>query len=135
MKNQVLSIEQMQHLKELGVDTNKASMVWGGTKDWQELYTPRLFEFDVDADYIIEAFTLQDMLEVIRENSDDNRIDINITTGFFETWKIYVEIYHKHLKPNQVEIFEYQDLLPCVYDVFCWLAENNYIGGNNEERD
>lgn len=27
MKNQVLSIEQMQHLQELGVDTSKASMV------------------------------------------------------------------------------------------------------------
>ena len=26
MKNQVLSIEQMQRLKELGVDTSKASM-------------------------------------------------------------------------------------------------------------
>lgn len=26
MKNQVLSIEQMQKLKELGVDTSKASM-------------------------------------------------------------------------------------------------------------
>lgn len=28
MKNQVLSIEQMQRLKELGVDTSKASCCW-----------------------------------------------------------------------------------------------------------
>lgn len=28
MKNQVLSIEQMKHLKELGVDTSKASMFY-----------------------------------------------------------------------------------------------------------
>lgn len=28
MKNQVLSINQMQHLKELGLDTSKASMCW-----------------------------------------------------------------------------------------------------------
>ena len=28
MKNQVLSIDQMQRLKELGVDTSKASIYW-----------------------------------------------------------------------------------------------------------
>lgn len=30
MKNQVLSISQMRHLKDLGVDTDKASMCWLG---------------------------------------------------------------------------------------------------------
>lgn len=33
MKNQTLSIEQMLHLKELGVDTSKASMVLIATDD------------------------------------------------------------------------------------------------------
>lgn len=28
MKNQVLSVEQMQHLKKLGVDISKAKMSW-----------------------------------------------------------------------------------------------------------
>lgn len=31
MKNQVLSIEQMNHLKELCVDTSGASMAWQKT--------------------------------------------------------------------------------------------------------
>jgi len=138
MKNQVLSIEQMQHLQNLSVDTSKAKMayyaIYETLPNW---YNELRIRDDIfDKNYpSVPTFTLQEMLEVIRENSDDNRIDINITTGFFETWKIYVEIYHKHLKPNQVEIFEHQDLLPCVYDVFCWLAENNYIGGKNEKRD
>ena len=28
MKDQVLSIDQMQHLRDLGVDTSKASLYW-----------------------------------------------------------------------------------------------------------
>ena len=38
MKNQVLSIEQMQKLKELGVDTNKASMVLLFQDDESNIY-------------------------------------------------------------------------------------------------
>lgn len=45
MKDQVLSIERMQHLKEFGVDTSKASMVlivtdeYGDVLDWgEEIY-------------------------------------------------------------------------------------------------
>lgn len=42
MKNQTLSIEQMQHLQKIGVDTSNASMVLiatdndGCTLDWEE---------------------------------------------------------------------------------------------------
>lgn len=131
MKNQVLSIEQMQHLQELGVDTSKASCYWWYAEGKNYLYWGKCSDING-----IPTFTLQDMLYVIRENCDDNRIDINITTRFFQTWKIYVEIYKKHFESNQVEIFEHQDLSPCLYDAFCWLAENGYLkGGNNEKRD
>lgn len=65
MEEQVLTIEQMQELIELGVDISKASMCWWkgnrNTKDILAIYHP---EDDV-AFHIIPTFTLQDMLEMI----------------------------------------------------------------------
>lgn len=124
MKNQVLSIEQMQHLKELGVDTNKASMIWGGTKDWQELYTHRLFELDVDADYIIEAFTLQDMLGMIADISDWSKIKITHEGDDGWCFGIFGGIQY---------INNYQtNLLDLTYQTLCWLAENGYLKGGEK---
>lgn len=132
MKNQVLSIEQMQYLKNLGVDTSKASMVWGGTKDWQELYTHRLLEFDVDADYIIEAFTLQDMLEMmpkkilvemedmwcISKQAYFVEVGINI---FSDEWECgYVHFSKREDAINHKCVRK--DLLTCVYETLCMLA-------------
>lgn len=139
MKNQVLSINQMQHLKNLGVDTSKASMVWGGTKDWQELYTPRLLEFDVDADYIIEAFTLQDMLEMmpkkimIKMENDFCRseeaffleVSLNICNDNWQCGYIHFSKREDYLCYK----YENTNLLTCTYEALCWLAENKHIGG------
>lgn len=93
MKNQVLSIKKMQHLKELGVNLGKYSMEWcifhetdydaesgkivrindevleileikGKYKIGYDLNESSLFE----CAKIIPAFTLQDMLEMMPEN-------------------------------------------------------------------
>lgn len=131
MKNQVLSVEQMKHLQELGVDTSKAKMAWYAIYETlPNWYNELRIRDDVfDKNYpSVPTFTFQDMLEIIREYSNDNRIEMNITTGFFQTWKIYIKICKKHLKPNHdLEIFEKQYLLPCLYDAFCWLAKNRHL--------
>ena len=89
MKNKVLSIAQMRHLRDLGVETNNASMVIiytdsdGCVMDWdevQEEYThPEPMEifrdlYDADSSYYDHSyredcgvFTLQDILEILPE--------------------------------------------------------------------
>ena len=124
MEQQVLSIEQMKHLKELGVDTSKASMVWGGTKDWQELYTHRLLELDVDADYIIEAFTLQDMLEMI-SGCFNHEYEFKFMY-YLDTW--YAK-YMPMIDDDDYFISSNRNPLICAYEALCWCAGNNHIGG------
>jgi hypothetical protein len=128
MEQQVLSIEQMQHLQELGVDTNKASMIWGGTKDWQQLYTPRLFEFDVDANYIIETFSLQDMLEMMpRELCFFEEKFILEIYPFLDSWYVrYMPDEKSGLVPYSFHSYK---IINAVYQCFCWLAENKFKGG------
>ena len=128
MKNQVLSIEQMKHLQELGVDTSKASMVWGGTKDWQELYTPRLLEFDTEANYIIETFTLQDMLEIMPYLLF-NTYFLNINKSSNKWWFIK---YTDYLAHDDYEFWHSSDLLDVAYQCLCWLAENDYLKGGKK---
>ena len=76
MSKQVLSIEQMQHLEELGVDTSKANFYWHRTKslnnynDWDEwklhygvLRLARGFT-TINCQYV-RTFTLQDILDLL----------------------------------------------------------------------
>lgn len=89
MEKQVLSINQMQHLKELGVDTSKASMHWqflptadaiiNETDELEE--KPCLFVSQPNMKHEYPAFTLQDMLDIMPEI-----IDAHIFTIEKEYW-------------------------------------------------
>lgn len=64
MENQVTSIEQSQRLLELGVPSEKASMVW----IYEDLYIASKVDFEAmrKAKYEpIPAFTVADLLEVL----------------------------------------------------------------------
>ena len=65
MKNQVLSIEQMQRLKELGVDTSKASMVCLFQDDESNIY---------DWDEVVEECSeFGDCFQYFVKNDEGNR--------------------------------------------------------------
>lgn len=102
MKSQVLSVEQMKRLQELGVDTSKAKMAWYAIYETlPNWYNELRIRDDVfDKNYpSVPTFTLQDMLEMMPNN-------------------------------------EIPDLLTCTYETLCWLVENGFLkGGNNEKRD
>lgn len=76
MKDQVLSIDQMQHLRDLGVDTSKASLYWArrchGSKlndnsigKWFLSLEKEFMVVGFTAYEVIPAFTLQDLLSII----------------------------------------------------------------------
>jgi hypothetical protein len=124
MKNQVLSIEQMQHLKELGVDTSNAKMAWYATYEtklnrYNEL---RVKDEVYDKHYpSIPTFTLQDMLEMIADIPDFYKIKIAHEEDDGWCFGVFGEI--KYINDYQT------NLLDLAYQTLCWLAENNYIGG------
>ena len=101
MKNQTLSIKQMQHLQKLGVDTSNASMVLiatdceGYDKDWEvrrknvdetkallheEIYNelvPQVEPLSEEGEPIVYPYPLLDnqMVEALLETSEWSNID------------------------------------------------------------
>lgn len=127
MKNQVLSINQMQHLKELGLDTSKASMCWLQFGDEDVVLS-------VHDEYCYESsslqatltFTLQDILELLpKEISRDGC-----------TWSasLYIDYENNRIAYGNTDRYGFEvfletkienRLIDAAYQTLCWLKEND----------
>lgn len=110
---QVLSIEQMKHLKELGLDTSDASMC---------------MDADTNYDYYHGTYTLQDIL---------NKLPCFIGNQVFTIHKLvdsytclYIELYTRSF----INITEGEELIDAAYDMLCWCIENGYVKVGEEEK-
>ena len=140
MKTQVLNIEQMQHLQELGVDTSMASCFW--YFDDREDY---LFWGQCTTPSGVPTLTLQDMLEMMPSSIEsDNRLyHFELLKLGSSTYSIgYKGIVDKIIDENidEINTIKYhillwdKNLLTLVYEMLCWLAENKHIGHKNEKK-
>lgn len=132
MKNQTLSIEQMMHLKDLGVDTSKASMCWLHLNLLDEKFV--LTVNDQYARYadveLIPAFTFQDIIEILPESipideydspDDEARLFINkrvcrYTYEDYEGCPLYIGSGENG-----------NNVLESAYNLLCWCEENGYL--------
>lgn len=94
MTKQVLDVQQMQHLQELGLDTSNASMYWI-SYNGISVSIPSNFHLPTsDNDYVIcDAYTLQDVLDalprfVIDEEGYKYYLQIEMMNTEFEDWRI-----------------------------------------------
>lgn len=142
MKTQVLSIEQMQHLQNLGVDISKAKMAWYAIYETEpNWYNELNIRDDVfDKNYpSVPTFTLQDMLEMLpyeiedyfRSNGKDfkSHARMKIITYGNNKWQI---IYREIIMYLYIFESSETDLLTCAYETLCWLAENGYLKGGEK---
>lgn len=145
MSKQVLSIEQMQYLKELGVDTSRASMVslwkddegnemdWGDVQDelshpepmemFKELYDAETGNYDHSHRSYCGVFTLQDILDLLpKEIEKDNR---NYQLEIYRNPKRYYVSYYwldnLLISLNEVEFID------AAYEMLCWVIDNGYL--------
>lgn len=133
MKDQVLSIDQMRHLRDLGVDTQEASIVHlfkdeeGNYIDYDEAEALRAEIVVLDRYYDAEmgnydhsfrmdygVFTLQDLLNVIPPRCIDEWGVYYGTTEDSDGSKLSTPIYG-------------DTLLEAAYEMLCYLAENNLL--------
>lgn len=141
MNKQVLSIEQMQHLKELGVDTINASMCWRRkTRDWKgETKVGRwgltfnhpiiVSNFETYED--VTTFTLQDILDLLPKeiiNGEYKCLLTIIYNTYNNKWIVSYEDFD-----FSVSDFRYENLLDSLYEMLCWCIENGYIETNKKE--
>lgn len=129
---QALSIEQMKHLKELGLDTSDASMCL----EWNESDSDNMVVTSMDADtnydYYYETYTLQDILGKLPVCLYDfgKQYTIDIEPTFDRFWCVSYEI-------DLYDIFvlkSSENLLDAAYDMLCWCIENGYVKVVMEEK-
>lgn len=120
----VLSVEQMEHLQELGLDTSDGSMCF----EWNESDADNMVvtspDADTNYDYYHETYTLQDILDklptLIIISSDFYKICIEPSCGY---WDIY------YYKSDATELIskKSENIIDVAYDMLCWCIENGYV--------
>lgn len=133
----VLSIEQMKHLGDLGIDTSNASMTWM-LYPYEEDKQPKLslrewntFKEPFRIQHCIPAFTLLDVLELLPKEIKTGTDNYWLTMSHdSEEWYIYYSMsdefdYYKEFKSDS--------LLEAAYNMLCWCAENGYLKTDKEE--
>lgn len=120
MKDQVLSIGQMKHLHELGVDTSMASMCWVKNFDHKydvELYDPVLATIWVEWH---PTFTLQDILEIT-----PHQIKFMGHIGTLAIYDFDYIIYEAETR--DIHLARGNNYIDTAYNMLCWLAENKLL--------
>lgn len=133
MSKQVLDIEQMLYIKELGVDTSKADLCW--KRNIKEVTGCNLsLSFNMKNEFrnyerfeYIPTFTLQDIFYLLPKqikttnytfhlhiNYERNHIAYAYTDGNGYTWL------NQSFRINN-------NLLEAAYKMLCWCAENGYL--------
>lgn len=140
MSKQVLSIEQMQHLQELGLDTSNANFYWHRTRsfnnyeEWDEwkLYYGVLRlarEFKTIYCEYVRTFTLQDILDLLPEEIEKENRNYQLE-AFRNPQRYFVSYYwcdNLLISLNEVEFID------AAYEMLCWCIENGYVETNKED--
>ena len=125
MKDQVLSIEQMQKLKELGVDVSKASMCYVFFESDGSKYTDIVVHdescYEMACMNPIPTFTLQDMIELM-----PNNVKCEGKSYYLSIDKKFIG-YIDDMDVEDSVLESDSNILENTYNVLVWLAENKYI--------
>lgn len=121
---QVLDIEQMKHLHELGLDKNKASMQYIENNYGMQMCIPReiaSYIKDVEDGYIFcDALTLQDIIDLLPRDIEGCELEIHkLSVCYFDYESSRLLIY----KVNQ-------SLIDAAYEMLCLCIEKGYIPTN-----
>ena len=139
MKKQALSIEQMNHLRELGLDTRDASFCWSirtGLPNLLIPYNDEVFE-RCAVTMTMPAYTLQDLLDKLPDGIDMEDyvywlyIDMSIGSIYYESYDCGIlKVIHAN---------DSKTLLDAAYELLVWCIEEGYVktkgGGNDAVND
>ena len=130
MSKQTLSIEQMQHLQELGLDTSNASMYWI-SYNGISVSIPSNFHLPTsDNDYVIcDAYTLQDVLDAlpIEIKYKDKRCWLCIELADEMIGYYYENARFEHKWVYHEVVMKDENLIDAAYRLLIWVIENGYI--------
>ena len=120
MKNQVLSIEQMQRLKDLGVDIQPTGTCLMYTSDSSDKYYLKYGESTCEDD--VKAFTLQDIIELLPKEIDGTYLSLELDYCRID----YYMDYYERISWKSVD-FNIEEIMDGVYEMLLWVIENGYL--------
>ena len=125
IEEQVLSIEQMKHLQELGVDTSDASMAYYNiSKEYEPDEWILGIANTVITNYILysgfvgiqPAYTIGDLIEKLPKNIDKK----TFTMSYLIAPSVGYSLSKHVMIPSQQN-----GLVDALYSLLCWVAENH----------
>ena len=148
---QVLDVQQMQHLQELGLDTSNASMLYCDLYDEEYILVESKHRFDKEENAILlegvrnsviyckkvtPAYTLQDVLDALPKyyhiaNIGWTKLSIRVhTTKEWEIGYVYTDGLSKYA--YGCRILE-KELIDAAYELLCWAIDNKFVETNKNE--
>lgn len=128
---QVLSVKQMKHLQELGLDTSDASMCWcyalfiKNAKRELEIYEDVINQKQ-DSNFweTLPTYTLQDILDKLPEH-------IQIFDFYmFKKVGLWYFMYTDGYEDKSFHFEKSPQIMDAAYYMLCWCIENGYIKTN-----
>jgi hypothetical protein len=137
---QVLSIEQMKHLQELGLDTSDASVYWKRVSHGSRindkykgvwfLSLQKEFQTCGFTSYeILSAYTLGDILDKLPESVQVYDLYIFKKVGLW--WLKYVDVTNN----GTVRLEKMPKLIDAAYYMLCWCIQKGFVKTNKEVKD
>lgn len=124
---QVLSVEQMKHLEEFGLDTSDGSMHF----EWSESDSGNMVvtspDADTNYDYCRTTYTLQDIID---------KLPCFIGNQVLTMQKLadsYMCLYMEYYTRSMIKITESKELIDAAYEMLCWCIKNGYVKVGKEE--
>ena len=136
MSKQVLDVQQMQHLQELGLDTSNASMcLIKDTEGNRHLSVHDEYCYEANFMNPIPAYTLQDVLDALPhsiggDKEEDYWLQIEQMERNFDDWRVsYVSV----SQDKYFHCFQSPNLIDAAYSLLCWAIENKFVETNKNE--
>lgn len=133
---QVLSIEQMKHLQELGLDTSDASMCWCRAISHKSVtWKLEIYEYVInqklDSNFweTTPTYTLQDILDKLPESVQVYDLYIFKKVGLW--WLKYVDVTNN----GTVRLEKMPKLIDAAYYMLCWCIQKGFVKTNKEVKD
>ena len=131
---QILDMQQMQHLQEMGLDTSNASALYcidNETGEKQLMLNEQVEETDKDDEYfrIVPAYTLQDVLDAlpIEIKYKDKRCWLCIELADEMIGYYYENDRFEHRWVYYEVVMIDESLIDAAYRLLIWVIENGYI--------
>ena len=128
---QVLDVQQMQHLQELGLDTSNASMCWIKTPNGRDLtFNDEWMNLEESILDPVLAYTLQDVLDALPKSLKIGKSKYEISIYMIEG-KWAVDYYSE--TDADIQSLECENLIDAVYSRLCWAIEHKFVETNKNE--